>query len=56
MSFKPFSCPACGADFEVRERLDDEDPQAQPEDEQPDAPAPEQTVPCPNCGKPVEAA
>ena len=59
MSFKPFTCPACGADFEVRERLDDEDRQAQPEDEQQQqqhAPVREQTVPCPNCGNPVEAA
>lgn len=56
MSFKPFTCPACGADFEVRERLDDEDPQVQPGDEQQDTPAQEQTVPCPNCGNLVEAA
>lgn len=57
MSFRPFTCPACGADFEVRERLDDEERQAQPGDEQQhDAPAQEQTVSCPNCGNPIEAA
>ncbi len=59
MSFKPFTCPACGADFEVRERLDEQDAEkeeSQTDDERQEALAQEQTVECPNCGTPVEAA
>lgn len=53
MAHDDFTCPACGADFEVRERLDDEtqgDAGGTTEDTRDDT---AETVSCPNCGAAV---
>ncbi|MEX2547155.1 MAG: hypothetical protein WD830_05130 [Chloroflexota bacterium] len=44
------TCPACGAEFTVRERLEEEQPEDQSE-RTPDARHDQAT--CPNCGAPV---
>ncbi len=59
-----FQCPACGADFDVQERLEDEEDQqtehghgAGESKETPPAQATSspRTVTCPNCGTEVSA-
>jgi hypothetical protein len=51
MNTTDFTCPACAADFEIRERLDERENEGPPTAERgADAEAPDQTVVCPNCG------
>ena len=51
MNATDFTCPACGAEFEVRERLGEGENEGLPTAERgADAEAPDQTVVCPNCG------
>lgn len=57
MTMSGFQCPACGADFEVRERLDEADDAPQAREAAPDqAVSAESGKPlrCPNCGAEVE--
>ncbi len=57
MTMSGFQCPACGADFEVRERLDEAADAPQAGEAAPDQAASaesDEPLPCPNCGAEVD--
>lgn len=57
MTMSGFQCPACGADFEVRERLDEADDAPRAREAAPDQAVPaksDEPLRCPNCGAEVE--